>query len=143
MCCPSKTKFRMKVEQLRDLEKIVDASVTHLGDNLSRHSPIVLKLQVPASKNDLVCKPSNRRPAWYKANGDVKNFYHDKLLQRLSASHTPISIACRNTERCSPQQQIQWHTSSEKGKQVRVFWIVFYFSFRSITVSFCSPLFHV
>ena len=58
----------------------------------------MLKLQVPviASKDDLVCAPSKRRPAWYKANADDKKYYHDKLLQRLSALHTPKSIACRN-----------------------------------------------
>ena len=52
----------------RLLSVVVDAGAIHLGDNLSRHSPIMMKLSigdlpVRESKN---LKP-NRRPAWYKA----------------------------------------------------------------------------
>ena len=48
------------------LEYIEDAGVMHLGDNLSRHSPIMVKLkvgQIPR-RNLKENTPKQRRPAW-------------------------------------------------------------------------------
>ena len=53
----------------RLLDLVEDAGPVHLGNNLSRHSPIMMRIQIPsiptrAPKPDV---PKMRRPAWYKA----------------------------------------------------------------------------
>ena len=59
----------------RLLENIEDAGPIHLGDNLSRHSPIMMKLKLPA----VPMRPKQpeasrtRRPAWYKATVEQKD----------------------------------------------------------------------
>ena len=78
---------------------------------------------------------------WYCKFFDLYCFQFATFTQRRFRSIQ--GNAHRNIKRPSPQRRIRRHTSPGEGKQVRVFWIVFYFSFRSITVSFCSPLFHV
>ena len=59
----------------RLLDCIVDAGPVHLGDNRSRHSPIMIKIEIgnmPAVvKQPSLPRPS--RPAWYKAKDEQKN----------------------------------------------------------------------
>ena len=85
---------------------IQDAGVIHLGDNLSRHSPIMLKLSIgdipaknPAKKTNL------RRPAWYKAEQEDKDRYTLELDSRLSDLVPPPSLLCSD-----PLCQDQCHT---------------------------------
>ena len=58
------------------LPYIVGAGPLHLGDNPSRHSPIMLKIEIESL---IVSKPSKqtltRRPAWYKAAEAEVNCY--------------------------------------------------------------------
>ena len=69
----------------RLLSLIVDAGVLHLGDNLSRHSPIVLKLdlgKIPARK--ITSSGTPKRPAWYKADQEAKAQYTCSVHYNLS-----------------------------------------------------------
>ena len=78
----------------RLLNYIEDAGVIHLGDNLSRHSPIMLKLKI----GDIPIKPVRvevpraRRPEWYKANDENLNEYTEAVDEKndrsITLSHT-------------------------------------------------------
>ena len=80
----------------RLLEYVEDAGVMHLGDNLSRHSPIMLKLRVgdiPARQLRAE-NPRPRHPAWYKATEDHMADYTALLREKLSSLECPDSILC-------------------------------------------------
>ena len=57
----------------RLLSLITDAGPLHLGDNLSRHSPIMLKLNIGSiPKQNSAQIKSVSRPLWYKADEQAK-----------------------------------------------------------------------
>ena len=63
---------------------IIECLPIHSGDNLSRHSPIILKLRVsdiPKSSPSNVAPP--RRPAWYKANQKQIDLFTQKLHNKI------------------------------------------------------------
>ena len=80
----------------RLLDLIEDAGPVHLGDNPSRHSPIMMKFKVDEVRTK--ARPANssqvRRPAWYKATQDHRDHYTDQLDQRLRALDIPTSMSC-------------------------------------------------
>ena len=81
----------------RLLSHVVDAGVLQLGDNLSRHSPIVLKLdlgKIPAKKIATAAPP--KRPAWYKADQEAIDQYTGYLHHKLSVLQVPDSLFCSN-----------------------------------------------
>ena len=83
----------------RLLDCVIDAGAMHFGDNLSRHSPIMIKLKIP-KLTEKVQTPNNiefRRPAWYKANQDEKNLYRAALSKNLANLQLPESIHCCST----------------------------------------------
>ena len=83
----------------RLLENIVDAGPVHLGDNLSRHSPIMMKLRLPAIPVRPPQPPASRprRPAWYKATVEQKAQYTSILDSRLQELDVPVqSLECRD-----------------------------------------------
>ena len=75
------------------LEHIVDAGPVHLGDNRSRHSPIMMKVdigEIPVKEPEpAVARP--RRPAWYKATPEQKNEYTVLLEEKLASIPLPVS----------------------------------------------------
>ena len=77
----------------RLLEFIIDAGALHLGDNPSRHSPIMLKLQVGHLKSRKTVKNlPPRRPAWSRA-GDTEKYNYTELVQtRVNQLSTPDSL---------------------------------------------------
>ena len=80
------------------LDYISDAGVMHLGDNLSRNSPILLKLRfgdIPV-KQPSVSLPQPRRPLWYKATDENKAEYTELLKERLDNLACPESLFCDN-----------------------------------------------
>ena len=84
----------------------------HLGDNLSRHSPIMMKIKLPkvsirASQPDV---PSLRRPAWYKATQEQKDQYTFLLEQKLNEFDVPKSIKCSDASCLSEE-----HTNERDG----------------------------
>ena len=79
----------------RLLSLVVDAGVMHLGDNLSRHSPIMLKLDIgsiPVQKRTKSVVP--RRPAWYKAEQSDKDDYTRSVSEKLSLLQVPETLMC-------------------------------------------------
>ena len=74
---------------------IKDAGALHLGDNLSRHSPIMISINVgdvPAQDKIRGTKP--RQPAWYKAEEKDRDRYTGLLHDRLVELPVPHSLAC-------------------------------------------------
>lgn len=79
------------------LELVEDAGPVHLGDNRSRHSPIMMKVNVVGLKSECpkqVGAPQVRKPAWYKATEDDKNEYTTVLASKLANIVSPDSLAC-------------------------------------------------
>ena len=87
---------------------IVDAGVIHLGDNASRHSPIMLKINmqgITAVKR--TPKATNtKRPAWYKADEAQVNTYTYKLDEKLRKLTGPLELSCRDPH-CTKDTHIQ------------------------------------
>ena len=81
----------------RLINLISDCGVLHLGDNPSRHSPIILKLKVgeiPIKSKKVPHK--SRNPAWFKASQDDKDQYTSDLHERLCNLDQPVSLDCQN-----------------------------------------------
>ena len=92
----------------RLLEYIEDAGVMHLGDNLSRHSPIMLKLrvgQIPL-KQLKESTPKPRRPTWYKATDQHLDSYADLVHDRLADLGCPESLGCDHVCCSDPQHKV-------------------------------------
>ena len=82
----------------RLIERITDCGVMHLGDNPSRHSPIILKLDIGSiPKRSKTQKKKRNQPAWYKATQEDKDNFTMDLYSRLAALETPDSLLCRNS----------------------------------------------
>ena len=82
-------------ERLLDL--VVDCGPIHLGDNRSRHSPIIVKLNlgaIPVRQRE--CIKTCRRPAWYKASELDIMSYTEELSNRVQNIVLPESLHCRN-----------------------------------------------
>ena len=88
----------------RLLDYIVDCGVLHLGDNPSRHSPIMLKLNVgnilKLSKKE---EFKVRKPAWYKADQVARDNYTMDLHNKLESLEHPSSLNCSNCQ-CQDKQ---------------------------------------
>ena len=81
--------------------------VLHKGDNLSRHSPILLKLRVgeiPSKKKDNTCRP--KKPAWHKVTEEIIGNYKVDLEERLLARPFPGCLSCADPHCRNPS-----HTS--------------------------------
>ena len=90
----------------RLLDFVEDAGVLHLGDNLSRHSPVMVKLNlgaIPAKRKE---KPRPRRPDWYKATSEDINEYTNILDNQLKNLMYPESIFCSDVH-CEDQEHCQ------------------------------------
>ena len=90
----------------RLLDLVEDAGPVHLGDNLSRHSPIMMKLRLPQVATSDSNQPGMkipRRPAWYKASQDDKDQYTSLLEDKLARLEIPASIGC-NDVTCQDKQ---------------------------------------
>ena len=67
----------------------------HRGDNPSRHSPILLQLNVgdiPSKQADTTWLP--RKPAWHKATGDSITKFGQELQSKLADISAPASLHC-------------------------------------------------
>ena len=92
----------------RLLDFVEDAGVLHLGDNLSRHSPVMVKLNLGAipAKIERKEKPRPRRPDWYKATSEDINEYTNILDNQLKNLMYPESIFCSDVH-CEDQEHCQ------------------------------------
>ena len=83
----------------RLLPLVKDCGVCHFGDNNSRHSPIVVKLDMgalPLREKTSEVKP--RRPAWYKASEVQIAKYKADLRGRLQAIPVPACLDCSDVK---------------------------------------------
>ena len=80
-------------ERLLDL--VLDCGPLHLGDNPSRHSPIVIKLNIAGIpvKSQVQHSPP-KKPDWYKATEQDIMKYTLDLHNRLSALEQPQCLHC-------------------------------------------------
>ena len=77
---------------------VVQCQAIHSGDNLSRHSPILLQLNIgdiPSKHIDKSWVP--RKPAWHKASVEVIGEYKEDLHSKLDQVTVPVSINCMDT----------------------------------------------
>ena len=88
----------------RLLPLVLDSGVIHRGDNLSRHSPIWVKLDLgslPLRKEPTGLIP--RKPSWPKASAEDVKGYTAALQARLQMLQVPQNLNCTNTD-CTDQQ---------------------------------------
>ena len=79
------------------LAYIEDAGVLHLGDNLSRHSPIMLKIKIgDIPKKRMQAISQLRKPAWHKATEENRAEYTNILAEKLGQLVPPDSMSCRD-----------------------------------------------
>ena len=83
------------------LLKVVEgAEAADLGDNLSRHSPCILKLRVgelPARPRVQAEGKKARRPAWYKADEAMKEAFKLDCQARLLKLLPPQCLQCEDS----------------------------------------------
>ena len=94
--------------QFHRLDCIEDAGALHLGDNLSRHSPIIIKVNIgniPAKQAQTQAKVQ-RKPAWYKAEPDDISQYTAILQERLNSIEICATLNCHNVH-CSDHNHIE------------------------------------
>ena len=75
-----------------------DSGPIHLGCNLSRHSPIMLRLDVGSVTVKIPTKPTPgpKKPAWYKATEEQVSEYTVVLAEKLFELNIPASLSCRD-----------------------------------------------
>ena len=86
------------------LPRVCGSGAIQTGDNLSRHSPIWLKIDIgePLPLKKEVPHRTPRKPSWPKASlENIKNFT-DTLSTRLSDLVVPDSLGCSNCQCTDP-----------------------------------------
>ena len=81
------------------LDRVEDAAPIHCVTNQSRHSPIMMKVLLPAlvqrrARTEDCSRP--KRPAWYKASEEDKNRFTAKVNEKLKHIEAPASILCED-----------------------------------------------
>ena len=99
--------------------RIKDASVIHLGDNLSGHEPIFLSVDVTTPARTLSEMPNSNcntaqsdsyKPCWNKATSDQRVNFKESLLQKLKSISLQQGIIC-NDVNCKVEEH-QRHIDS-------------------------------
>ena len=81
----------------RLLSLVTGCGVVHVGDNMSRHSPIWISLDLgslPARKPTK--SKSERKPAWSKATPEDIKCYTTELKTKLGTLSVPSSLSCND-----------------------------------------------
>ena len=80
------------------LDMVTDAGPIHLGDNQSRHSPIMLKVKLAemSLRNEESKISRMKKPAWKKATGDEISQYTTMLANKLQNIAIPDTLSCRD-----------------------------------------------
>ena len=95
------------------MEVVEGAAATDLGDNLSCHSPCMLKLrlgELPTRPKVKVEGQTARRPAWYKADETNIHNFKQRSEGKLKKLTVPSSIHFSNTQ-CKDET----HSSDRDG----------------------------
>ena len=91
----------------RLLQCIEDAGVLHLGDNPSRHSPIMVKLNVGKIPSNIPAPVNKQRqPLCYKAEVEEIYEYIETLHSKLEQLQVPESLQCQDPN-CKSAQHSQ------------------------------------
>ena len=118
-------------EKLLDL--VEDAGPVHLGDNRSRHSPIVMKLNIANLKAECPKKSDSsniRKPVWYEATELEKNEYTFLLSQKLADITPPDSLSF-NDVNCQHEE----HTRERDNHVLDLMWAIMEASYECIPLS--------
>ena len=102
------------------LPLVEECKVLHCGTNLSRHSPILLKLRVediPKKIEARSWKP--KRPAWHKVTEEIMEDYRTDLEDRLSMRPVPDCMQC-----VDPHCQDQGHTHARDSYMLDILFSV-------------------
>ena len=78
-------------------DRIEDAGPVHCVTNMSRHSPIMMKVklqEVQPTKASVEPVPRPCRPAWYKASEREKHLYTDMLDNKPKNIEQPDTLNC-------------------------------------------------
>ena len=87
----------------RLLQFVTDCGPLHFGDNTSRHSPIMLKLNLGSLPVRVKSNPVRpKRPSWYKATEEQTKSYTITLEEKLAAVPVP---GLPEREMCEPSSQ--------------------------------------
>ena len=89
----------------RLLPLVVDCGPLHLGDNRSRHSPVMVKLDLGAIPMKNFKSP--KRPAWYKASQEDIMTYTEELDCRIQDILVPKSVSCLDIDCSDPSHSIE------------------------------------
>ena len=86
------------------LPDVSGCGVIHRGDNMSRHSPIWLKINLgsPIPVRELLASKSPRKPSWLKATQTDAETYAAALQVRLKALLVPESMHCTDCKCSNP-----------------------------------------
>ena len=83
----------------RLLPLVTDCEVMHFGDNTSRHSPIMMRLNLGALPLRKKCDNVRpKRPCWYKASEEHIRSYKADLQARLEAIPVPECLDCSDVK---------------------------------------------
>ena len=88
----------------RLLPLVKRCEVVHRGDNLSRHSPILLELDVgsiPTKQKQSTWLP--KKPAWYKATLHDVGKYKTDMQARLQSLVQPVTLGCSDPQCSDPE----------------------------------------
>lgn len=91
------------------LNNIEDAGPVHCGSNLSRHSPIMMKMKLSTlllPKSAAAAPPRPRRPAWYKASEQEKHIYTNMLDDKIRSLIRPAALSCNNVTCTCPKHTL-------------------------------------
>ena len=110
-CSPSDTSFSTLDHFLisEDLENIVsDAGVIHLGDNVSGHSPIYLKLNIGSlPEHQAQARQYSAKQNWRKATNEDKGKFKASVSNNLANIEMPAAVIdCSNVNCTDPTHRI-------------------------------------
>ena len=93
------------------LEAVEQAEAIHLGDNLSRHSPIIIKVKIETLPAPVRTDKSKfRKPAWNKANEDQHSQFTRTVAEKVDKLVRPHSFDCMD-----PECKDQLHSEDRDG----------------------------
>ena len=101
----------------RLLGEVVDCGLVHSGDNLSRHSPIILRLRLGEVRSkQAAAQPTPRRmPAWVKATGEEIHNHTSALNHRLTEMKCPESLHCKDSHSAGDRNQDTYAHAPGRG----------------------------
>ena len=88
------------------VDSCIDGSVLHLGENLSRHEILYLKIKpanliIDKSHPPDSSEPYSKKPKWEKATTEQKEAFLSAFHEKLSAIQIPLNAICCRDLHCS------------------------------------------